>query len=124
PARNLPANFFARAEPRAVSWIRADRRPTPRRPPRGQTMTISFEIPPEIAHEPRADGADLGREAKEAFLVELYRRDRIAHHQLAEALGLDRYETDGVLKRHKVSPGVSAEETRAQAAALQDANAR
>ena len=54
----------------------------------------------------------------------LYRQDRIAHHQLAEALGLDRYETDGVLKRHKVSPGVSAEETRAQAAALQDANAR
>ena len=87
-------------------------------------MTISFEIPPEIAHELRADGADLGREAKETFLVELYRRDRIAHHQLAEALGLDRYETDGVLKRHKVSPGVSAEETRARAAAIRDANAR
>ena len=33
-------------------------------------MTISIEIPPEIAHELRADGADLGREAKEAFLVE------------------------------------------------------
>jgi len=87
-------------------------------------MTISFEIPPEIAHELRADGADLGREAKEAFLVELYRRDRVAHHQLAEALGLDRYETDGVLKRHKVSPGVSAEEIRAQAAALRHVNAR
>jgi len=87
-------------------------------------MTISFEIPPEIAHELRADGADLGREAKEAFLVELYRRDRIAHHQLAEALGLNRNETDGVLKSHKVSPGVSAEEIRAQAAALRDVNAR
>ena len=33
-------------------------------------MTISFEIPPEIAHELRGDGADLGREAKEAFLVD------------------------------------------------------
>ena len=87
-------------------------------------MTISFEIPPEIAHELRADGTDLGREAKEAFLVELYRRNRIAHHQLAEALGLDRYETDGVLKRHKVSPDVSAEETRAKAAVLRDANSR
>ncbi len=87
-------------------------------------MTISFEIPPEIAQELRGDGADLGREAKEAFLVEIYRRDRIAHHQLAEALGLDRYEMDGVLKRHKVSPGVSAEEIRAQAAALRDAKAR
>jgi hypothetical protein len=36
-------------------------------------------------------------------------------------LGLDRYETDGVLKRHKVSPGVTAEEMRAQATALRDA---
>ena len=87
-------------------------------------MTISFEIPPEIANELCVDGNDLGREAKEAFLIELYRRERIAHHQLAEALGLDRYETDGVLKRHKVSTGVSAEEIRAQATALQDANAQ
>jgi len=85
-------------------------------------MTISFEIPPELANELCGDGADLDREAKESFLVELYRRDRIAHHQLAEALGLDRYETDGVLKRHKVSPCVSAEEIRTQAAALRDAN--
>jgi hypothetical protein len=87
-------------------------------------MTISFEIPPQIAIELRGDGADVGQEAKKAFLVELYRSDRIAHHQLAEALGLDRYEADGVLKRHKVSPGVSAEEIRAQAAALRHANAR
>jgi hypothetical protein len=84
-------------------------------------MTISFEIPPDIAHELRTDGADLSREAKEAFLVELYRQDKIAHHQLAEALGLDRYQTDGVLKRHKVSPGVTAQEIRAQAHALRDA---
>jgi hypothetical protein len=43
-------------------------------------MTISFEIPPDIAHRLRTDGADLSREAKEAFLVELYRQDKIAHH--------------------------------------------
>jgi hypothetical protein len=42
----------------------------------------------------------------------------------ADALGLDRYETDGVLKRHKVAPGVSAEEIRARAAALRDASPR
>jgi predicted HTH domain antitoxin len=84
-------------------------------------MTIAFEIPSDIERELRTDGADLSREAKEAFLVELYRQEKIAHHQLAEALGLDRYETDGVLKRHKVSPGVTAEEMRAQATALRDA---
>jgi hypothetical protein len=77
-----------------------------------------------IAHDLRTDGAGLSREAKGAFFVELYRQDKIAHHQLAETLGPDRYETDGVLKRHKVSPGVTGEEMRDQADALRDASAR
>ena len=80
-------------------------------------MSISFEIPQDI-EEQRTDGADLNREAKEVYLVDLYRQDRITHHQLAEALGLCRYETDGVLKRHGVDYGVSLEEHRAQAESL------
>lgn len=84
-------------------------------------MTITFEISQDLERELRADGLDVNREAKEIFLVNLYRQERITHHQLAEALGLSRYETDGVLKRYKVSPNVTAQEMRAQAAALQDA---
>ena len=84
-------------------------------------MDISFDIPHDIEQQARADGADLNGEAREAYLVDLYRQDRITHHQLAEALGLSRYEADGVLKRHEVSPGVTAEEMRKQAAALRDA---
>jgi hypothetical protein len=53
------------------------------------------------------------RGAAETYLVELYRQDRITHHQLTEALGLSRIETDGVLKRHKVSSGPTLEELRA-----------
>jgi hypothetical protein len=83
-------------------------------------MRIQFEIPHDIEQELGGNGADLSGEAREAFLVELYRQDRIAHHQLAEALGLSRLETEGVLKRHQVSSGVTAEEMRAQAAALRD----
>ena len=81
-------------------------------------MNISFELPPHIEQEISASGADLSGEAREAYLVELYSQDRITHHQLAEALGLSRLETEGVLKRHEVSSGVTAEEMRAQAAAL------
>src|SRR5271165_2214632 len=81
-------------------------------------MTISFEIPPEIEQALSANGSDSSDQAKEAFLVELYRHDRISHHQFAKALGLSRLETDGLLKRHKVSSGVTAEEMRAQAAAF------
>jgi predicted HTH domain antitoxin len=83
-------------------------------------MTISFEIPREIERELSESVADLNADAREAYLVNLYREDRITHHQLAEALGLSRLETEGVLKRHKVSSGVTAEEMRAQAAALRE----
>jgi hypothetical protein len=82
-------------------------------------MTISFELPQDIEQELSTRGADLNGEAREAYLVELYRLDRITHHQLASALGLIRLETEGVLKRHRVSSGVTAEEMRAQATALQ-----
>jgi predicted HTH domain antitoxin len=84
-------------------------------------MTISFEIPPEIEQQIRIDGVDLAREVRELFLVELYRQERITHHQLAEALGLSRYETDGVLKRHKVWLELTPEELGAQAASLREA---
>ena len=63
---------------------------------------------------------DLNADAREAYLVNLYREDRITHHQLAEVLGLSRLETEGVLKRHKVSSGVTVEEMRDQAAALHE----
>ena len=86
-------------------------------------MNISFEIPQEIEKELRTKGVDMNRQAKEAYLVNLYREERITHRQLAEALGLGRYETDGVLKRYKVSPNVTAQEMRSQATALKDARA-
>ena len=86
-------------------------------------MNISFELPTDIERELDAtNGADLGREAKEAFLVELYRQERIHHHQLAEALGLSRLETDGILKRHKVPSGpATVADLRAEVASLRDA---
>jgi len=84
-------------------------------------MTISFEIPRNIEQELSASEADLSGEAREAFLVELYRQERIMHHQLAEALGLGRIETDGVLKRHKVPSGPTLEELRVEIGSLRDA---
>jgi predicted HTH domain antitoxin len=86
-------------------------------------MTIRFELPTDIERELDVpNGADLGLEAKEAYLVELYRQERIHHHQLAEALGLSRSEADAVLKRHKVPSGpATVAELRAEVAALRDA---
>jgi predicted HTH domain antitoxin len=83
-------------------------------------MSISFELPQDIEQRLQTNGADLNGKAREALLVELYREDAITHGQLSRALGLDSYDTDGVLKKHGVYLEISDEELRAEAAALRD----
>ena len=65
-------------------------------------MSISFDLPASVEDQLRREFADLDVVAKEAALVELYRQEQITHHQLGLSLGLERHETDGLLKRHKV----------------------
>src|SRR5688572_2554254 len=65
-------------------------------------MTVSFQLPPEIASASRDGAADIERVAKEALLVDLYRRQVVTHKQLSEALELSWYDTEGLLKRHGV----------------------
>jgi hypothetical protein len=87
-------------------------------------MNISFEIPADIGQELCINGTDLNGEAREAYLVEIYRQHRISQHQLAEALGLTRVEADGVLKRHGVWLELTPEESAAQAASLRESRPR
>mgnify|MGYP005813775223 CR=1 FL=1 len=63
------------------------------------TMSISFEIPQDIEQQLRAEGVDLNREARQVFLMEQYRRAKITHRQLEEALDLSFYETEELLKQ-------------------------
>ena len=39
-------------------------------------MSVNFELPQEIESELRTNGVDPNREARELYLLELYRRDR------------------------------------------------
>jgi hypothetical protein len=78
-------------------------------------MPVTFELPPIIEKQLRDEWADFDAVAKEAALVELYRQAKLTHHQLATALGLDRFATDELLKRHHVTEDLlSAEELGAQ----------
>ena len=87
-------------------------------------MTISFEIPQNIGAQIRTNGTDLGGKAREAFLVALYREQKITQHELGQALGLDDYETDGVLKRYGVGHDLTLEEFEQQRAFLQQRRPR
>jgi hypothetical protein len=66
-------------------------------------MAVCVELPADLEQRLREETPDFESHAKEAMLVELYRQDKLTHYELSQALGLDRFETDGVLKRHKVT---------------------
>ena len=65
-------------------------------------MSISFELPHEIEHQLRSSGANLGEDAQEAYLVELYRPEKITDLHLAQELGLEPVRDRGISKRHEV----------------------
>lgn len=65
-------------------------------------MAITFELPQQIEQHLRQEVRDLDQAAKEATLVELYRRDKITHRELSEALGISRLEAEAVLSKHQV----------------------
>lgn len=82
-------------------------------------MTVSFELPSIIEEQLRRQFVDLDQAAKEAALVELYRQGKITHHELATSLGLDRFETEALLRRCGVTEDcVTVEELDRQLAAL------
>ncbi len=82
-------------------------------------MSVTFDLPEAIEVQLRHDMTNLDEVVKEAALVELYRQEKLTHHQLATALGLGRLETEELLKRHNVTEDlVAADELAAQLATL------
>ena len=86
-------------------------------------MNINFDLPLDIEQRLRSveADADISRDAKEAYLVDLYRQHTITHHQLGKGLGLDRFDTDVLLNRHGVELELSLEEFDAEVASLREA---
>ena len=84
-------------------------------------MTISFELPQHIEQQIRTNGADLNREARESYLVDLYRQDRISHAQLREALNVSFHEAERLIKEHGAGHDISVEEFEAERAFLKRA---
>ena len=82
-------------------------------------MAVTFQLPADLEQDLRRGLRDLDAEAKEALLVSLYRRRRLSHAALARALGLDRFETEDLLRRHNVTEDLgTVEEYLSEAAAL------
>lgn len=81
-------------------------------------MVVRFELPQEIEQSLRRDLGDLDQAAKEAALVELYRQEKLTHHQLVQALGLSQTDTDALLKQHEVYYNISLNDIRREAESI------
>ena len=66
-------------------------------------MSVLVELPVDIEEALRRENPNLEAEAKEAYAVELFRQEKLNHFQLSRVLGIDRFETDAVLQRHRVT---------------------
>ena len=66
-------------------------------------INVSVNLPPEVENQLQGERLGLTAVAREAIAVDLFRRGILAHAQLGQVLGLDRFETDALLKRHQVS---------------------
>ena len=66
-------------------------------------MALTIQLPSELEQALRDELGDLDQVAKEALLVELYRQEKITQYEVSQALGLERFETDALLKKHNVT---------------------
>ena len=64
-------------------------------------MSVTVELPRDIEDRLRQENPNLDADAREAYAVELFRRGKLNHLQLSRVLGVDRFATDAVLKRHQ-----------------------
>lgn len=66
-------------------------------------MTVTLQIPDDLARRLAADPADLSRRALEAFALEEFRDRRITKPELRRMLGFETREAlDGFLKAHGI----------------------
>ena len=88
----------------------------------GHIVTVSVEIPDELADRLNGAGGDLSRRALEALALEEYRIGRLSETELQTLLGFGtRYRLDGFLKDHDVWIEYTLDDFRREVSALEQA---
>lgn len=63
-------------------------------------MEVTVHLPDEIV-EQFGNTANMPRQLLEAFAIENYRVEKLTRHQVSQLLGLDYWQTDEFLAKHK-----------------------
>jgi hypothetical protein len=62
--------------------------------------TIEVPIPEPLLRALGGKTAELSRRAFEALVANQYRTGELTHFEVSQLLGIDRFQTDGFLKKH------------------------
>lgn len=73
-------------------------------------VNVSINLPPEVEERLRAESPDLAAAVGEGFALDLFRRGILDRYGLSQTLGLDRFETFALLKRHQIFDGTLTHE--------------
>jgi predicted HTH domain antitoxin len=83
-------------------------------------MTISFQLEDQLEQHLRRDLGDLSQAAREALLIEAYRRGTLSIGRLAESLGIGVLEADDWLAKRGISLNYSFEEFQSDQSTLRE----
>jgi predicted HTH domain antitoxin len=61
-------------------------------------MQITVDLPDDLVQQMIPAGQNPARAVLENIAIEAFRTQRLTEHQLAQLLGMDRYQLDGFLK--------------------------
>jgi len=72
--------------------------------------TVEISVPDTLVKALGTQPEELPRQTLEALIIQAYRNGKITHAQVGELLNLDRWETDGFLKRAQAFRAGESEE--------------
>jgi hypothetical protein len=81
-------------------------------------VTVTLDIPDEIAAQLNTPGQELSRAALEALALEGYRRDKLTQLEVGQLLGLTRIQTEDFLAQYVDLYGYDPAELKREAEAL------
>lgn len=82
-------------------------------------MVVTIQLLQTLEDSLRQSLPNLDEQAKEIDLATLFREGKLTHHEFTTAMGVTRYEADGILKRHHVTEDLmTPEEFEEERAAL------
>lgn len=82
--------------------------------------TIEISLPEALVKALGTNAEELPRQTLEALVIQSYRSGKLSHAQVAEALGLDRWQADAFLKSAQAFRPWEPEEFAADLRTLQD----